>query len=111
MKRARRAAFAALAVAVLCAAWATLAWNTGLGGEFFIEPGRFIADFALPQTSPAEPFHATSANSPGEAVAQFVIARSLERGLQAWWCAVAFWLVAVPALTFMGIFVVRRHGA
>jgi hypothetical protein len=111
MKRAAKAGIGALAAALIFAGWATLAWNTGLGGEIFIEPGRLIADVAIPQASSTETFHAKSANSPGEAVAQFVIARSLERGLQAWWCAVAFWLIAVPALIFAAIFAVRRHDA
>jgi hypothetical protein len=93
MKRAAKAGIGALAAALIFAGWAALAWNTGLGGELFIEPGRLIADVAIPQASPTETFHAKSANSPGEAVAQFVMARSLERGLQAWWCAVAFWLI------------------
>jgi hypothetical protein len=110
MKAARIASIAAIAVAVISAAWALVAWNTGLGGDLFIRPGGWIADVVLPAPNPTKTFQAQSANSVGEALAQFVIARGFERGLQAWWCALAFWLVLLPLLTFVGIFTVRRHG-
>jgi hypothetical protein len=73
---AAKAGSGALAVAVICAGWAALAWSTELGGELFIDPGRLIADFAIPQAAPTEPFHANSANTPGEAVAQLVMPKA-----------------------------------
>jgi hypothetical protein len=76
----------------------------------FMQPGSFIADLVLP-AGPGEPFEVKSAKSVEEGFAQLVLARAIERGLQVWWCAVAFWLVLVPALTFAGILWTRRHGA
>jgi hypothetical protein len=98
-------------VAAFCATWAMLAWNTELGIEIFMKPGAVIADLVLPIDSPGQPFEAKSAKSVAEGFAQLAVARGLERGLQVWWCALAFWLVAVPVLTFGAIFAVRRHGA
>src|SRR5690349_2137465 len=107
MKRARLAIIGAMAVAAISAAWAMLTWNTGFGAELFVQPGGWIADLLLPVSR--EPFQAQSANSVPEAFGQFAVARGLERGLQAWWCAVAFWVVLVPLLTFACILAVRRH--
>lgn len=111
MKPARIATVGAIAVAAFCAGWALLAWNTGLGGELFMQPGSLIADLVLPVATPGEPFEAKSAKSLAEGSAQLVVARGLERGLQVWWCAVAFWLALVPMLTFVGIFAARRNVA
>jgi hypothetical protein len=109
--RQRGAAFGALAMAALCAGWAVLAWSTGFGFDLFIEPGRWIAEWVFPVGTPGEPFEPKSAKSAEEAFVQLAIARGLQRGFQAWWCAVVFWLVVVPALTFVGIFATRRRGA
>jgi hypothetical protein len=111
VKRGGVAAFGALAMAALCAGWAVLAWNTGFGGDIFIKPGHLIAEWVLPMGAPSERFEARSAKSAEEAFAQFVVARSFQQGLQAWWCAVVFWLVVVPALAFVSIFTTRRRGA
>jgi hypothetical protein len=110
MKRTRTAVLGAIAVAVLCAGWAVLAWETGFGGKAFMQPGTFIADLFL-AAGPGEPFEAKSASSVAEGFAQLVLARGIERGLQVWRCAVAFWLVLVPALTFLCMLGIRRHGA
>jgi hypothetical protein len=108
MKRTGRAAFSALAMSVLFAGWALLAWNTGVGGEIFIEPGRVIAESILPAADSSQPFKTTSAKSVDEAFVHVAVARGLEHGLQAWWCALAFWVVILPALIFGAVFMVRR---
>jgi hypothetical protein len=99
----------ALAMAALCAGWAVLAWNTGFGGDIFIEPGRWIAELVLPVASPNQTFETKSAKSIEEAFAYVAVIRAVEHGLRAWWCAVTFWLVVVPTLTFGANFIVRRR--
>jgi hypothetical protein len=110
MESIRTATIVATAVVVSCVGWAVLAWETGFGIELFMAPGGYIADIVFPQKL-GVPFEAKGANSVAEAMAQFVVARGLQRALEVWWCAVVFWLSIPPAAAFFGALRVRRRGA
>ena len=109
MKTIRAPLYAAVALFGACTLWAAVTWYTGIGVSVFVTPGEPLAELVFPVTK--EPYLAQSAHSPAEAIAQLVVARGLHRGLQIWWCSVAFWLVVPPLAAFLGVWYVRRHGA
>jgi hypothetical protein len=109
VKAFRTSIYAAATVLGVCALWATIAWYTGAGISIFMAPGDPLAELFFPLTR--EPYLAHSVGSPAEAVAQLVVARGLERGLQVWWCSVVFWLTVPPLAAFLGVWYSRRHRA
>ena len=96
---------------LIAATWTAFVWSTEIGVSFYLVPGKSIAETLLPCDTP-QPFVPKRAGTVeeafGELIVDVMVRCGLPQAIMALEVSAAFWLIVLPLVAFIVVWLRRR---